>query len=104
MESLPEADLESGYPVYLELSLYGSAQPRRHFQSENTGPRLSAYSSGTGLLRFRAAGWASLSSGRHVGSPVRIRYDLVRAVWHYHAIYDSTISVRTDPRTTVSGQ
>src|SRR6266481_1519599 len=104
MESLPEVDLESGYAIHLELSLYGSTQPRRHFQSEHTGPRLSAYSSGTGLLRFRAAGWASLSSGRHLGSAVRIRHGLVRAVGHYHAVYDPAISVCANLGTTVSGQ
>src|ERR1051326_5404474 len=104
MESLREADLESGYQVYLELSLYGGTQPWRHFQPEHTSPRLSAYSSGAGLLRFRAEGWASLSSGRHVGSAVRIRHGLVRAVRHYYAVYDPAISVRADPRTTVSGQ
>src|ERR1700682_1014035 len=104
MESLPKADLEPGYPVHLELSLYGSTQPRRHFQSENTGARLSAYRSGTGLLRFRAAGWAGLSGGRHMGSAVRIRHGLVRAVRHYDAVYDPTISVRADAGTTISGQ
>src|SRR5713101_3737344 len=104
MESLPEADLESGHAVYLELSLYGSTQPRRHFQSEHTGPRLSAYSSGTSLLRFRAACWDGLSGRRHVGGAVRLRHGLVRTERHHHAIYDPAISVCANSGTTVSGQ